>query len=100
MQVLEKTSTALRKNFNSCHHRDKALPVNDPWEVRDEPVWERPVIPMSASFESWKMTEHLNSRLEMNKCNIPESEKAASLYHLRDRKALQEEEVWLKTPSK
>lgn len=92
-------NAASKKNVNSCHQRDKALPVNDPWEVRDEPVWKRPVILTSACSESWKMTEHLNSRLELNKCNIPESEKAASLYHLRDRKALWEV-VWLKTPSK
>lgn len=99
MQVLEKTFTDLqRKNVKSCHHGDKAFTVHDPWEVRDEPVWERPVVLMSACSESWKMAEHLHSRLELNKCNIPESEKAATFYHLGDRKALQAEEFWLKPP--
>lgn len=69
-----------------------------PWEVQDEPVWERPVVLMSACSESWKMVEHLHSRLELNKCNIPECEKGATLYHLGDRKALQVLEFWLKPP--
>lgn len=96
-------TTALRKNVNSCHHRDKAHSVNDPWEVRDEPEWERPVVLMSACSESWKMTEHLNSRLELNKCNIPESEKGetekpskrrSGLKHPQNRSCILQQGSW------
>lgn len=77
------------ENINSCHKGDKAFIVHDPWEVRDVPMWEWPVVLMSACSESWKMAEHLHSCLELNKSNIPESERAATLHHLGDRKALQ-----------
>jgi len=35
------------------------------------------------------MAEHLHSCLKLNKSNIPESERAGTLYHQGDRKALQ-----------
>lgn len=65
MHVFENPSTAsaLRKNVNSCHHGDKALPVRDPRKVWDEPGWERPVVLTSAcsgrvhpQAEKWQST--------------------------------------------